>query len=100
MDKQFRKEQAALANQKAINSTSLLDLEREMSMYEIAIISRAAPAKLLGLDNKGHLGVSPVTITRLPHIPKASAKVSIISVDLISISMNKFMCLKLQSSLT
>lgn len=57
MDKQFRKEQAALANQKAINSTSLLDLEREMSMYEIAIISRAAPAKLLGLDNKGHLGV-------------------------------------------
>ena len=57
MDKQFRKEQAALANQKAINSTSLLDLEREMSMYEIAIISRAAPAKLLGLDNKGHLAV-------------------------------------------
>ncbi len=57
MDKQFRKEQAALANPKAINSTSLLDLDREMSMYEIAIISRAAPAKLLGLDNKGHLGV-------------------------------------------
>ena len=33
------------------------DLDREYSLYEIAIITRAAPAKILGLKEKGHLGV-------------------------------------------
>lgn len=32
------------------------DLTREYSLYEIAIITRAAPARMLGLDRKGHLG--------------------------------------------
>ena len=57
MDYEFRKEQAALANQKAIDSTGLLDLKREYTMQEIAIITRAGPARLLGLADKGHLGV-------------------------------------------
>jgi formylmethanofuran dehydrogenase subunit A len=35
----------------------LADLDREYSLYEIAIITRAAPARLLGLPDKGHLGV-------------------------------------------
>ncbi|MDF1742606.1 MAG: amidohydrolase family protein, partial [Gimesia sp.] len=35
----------------------LADLEREYSLYEIAIITRAAPARVLGMKNKGHLGV-------------------------------------------
>ena len=57
MDKTFRDEQAARVNQKAIAKTSLRDLDREYSLYEIAIVSRAGPARLLGLKNKGHLGV-------------------------------------------
>ncbi len=57
MDRGYRREQAALANQKAIMSTNLLDLEREYTMQEIAIITRAGPAKLLGLCDKGHLGI-------------------------------------------
>jgi formylmethanofuran dehydrogenase subunit A len=34
----------------------LADLDREYSLYEIAIVTRAAPARLLGLPHKGHLG--------------------------------------------
>lgn len=37
--------------------TVLPDLDREYSMNEIAIITRAAPARILGLKNKGHLGI-------------------------------------------
>ncbi|MGR9073906.1 MAG: formylmethanofuran dehydrogenase subunit A [Gammaproteobacteria bacterium] len=57
MDKEFRKEQAARVNQKAIANTGLLDIDREFSLQEIAIVTRAGPAKLLGLTRKGHLGV-------------------------------------------
>ncbi len=57
MDKNYRREQAGLVNQKAIAKTGLLDLDREFSLYEIAIVSRAGPAKLLGLKNKGHIGI-------------------------------------------
>jgi formylmethanofuran dehydrogenase subunit A len=36
--------------------TLLAELEREYSLYEVAIITRAGPARALGLRNKGHLG--------------------------------------------
>ena len=32
------------------------DLEREYTLEEIAIVTRAGPARLLGLRDKGHLG--------------------------------------------
>lgn len=35
---------------------SLGEIDREYSLYEIAIITRAAPARILGLRQKGHLG--------------------------------------------
>ncbi|HLF96729.1 MAG TPA: formylmethanofuran dehydrogenase subunit A [Methylococcaceae bacterium] len=57
MDKAYRDETARAVNQKAIAKTTLLDIEREMTLQEIAIITRAGPAKLLGLKHKGHLGV-------------------------------------------
>jgi formylmethanofuran dehydrogenase subunit A len=57
MDKAYRDEMARSVNQKAIANTQLLDIQREMTMQEIAIITRAGPAKLLGLKHKGHLGV-------------------------------------------
>jgi len=35
----------------------LAEIDREMSLDDIVVITRAAPAKMLGLTNKGHLGV-------------------------------------------
>jgi formylmethanofuran dehydrogenase subunit A len=57
MDREFRNEQLQRANKRAIRSTVLLDdLEREYTLEEIAIVTRAGPARLLGLRDKGHLG--------------------------------------------
>jgi formylmethanofuran dehydrogenase subunit A len=56
MDRGFRREEIGRVNQKAIAKTSINDLDREYSLYEIAIITRAGPARALGLKNKGHLG--------------------------------------------
>ncbi len=58
MDRGFRDDQVKRANAKAIRRTALLDgLDREYTLNEIAIITRAAPARRLGLADKGHLGV-------------------------------------------
>jgi len=58
MDRDFRNEQLRRANKRAIQRTVLLDdLDREYTLEEIAIITRAGPARLLGLRDKGHLGV-------------------------------------------
>jgi formylmethanofuran dehydrogenase subunit A len=35
---------------------SLMDIDREYSLYDVATLTRAAPARILGLKNKGHLG--------------------------------------------
>jgi formylmethanofuran dehydrogenase subunit A len=40
----------------AIGMTALRELKREYSLSEIAIMTRAAPARLLGLADRGHLG--------------------------------------------
>jgi formylmethanofuran dehydrogenase subunit A len=59
MDRDFRNDQLRRANKKAIQSTVLLDdLEREYTLEEIAIVTRAGPARLLGLRDKGHLGTA------------------------------------------
>ena len=58
MDRAYREEEMARANQRAIGRTVLLDgLDREYTLNEIAIITRAGPARRLGLSDKGHLGV-------------------------------------------
>jgi formylmethanofuran dehydrogenase subunit A len=58
MDREFRNEQIGRVNQKAIGRTMLRDnLDREYTLGEIAVITRAGPARLLGLADKGHLGV-------------------------------------------
>jgi formylmethanofuran dehydrogenase subunit A len=56
MDRQFRKEEMKKVNQKAMRSTQLPDLDREYTLNEIAIITRAGPARALGLKHKGQLG--------------------------------------------
>jgi formylmethanofuran dehydrogenase subunit A len=58
MDRAFREDQIGRANRRAIRRTALLDgLDREYTLNEIAIITRAAPARRLGLRDKGHLGI-------------------------------------------
>ena len=57
MDEKFRHEEMKRVNQKALKKCSLPELKREYTLYEIAIITRAGPAKALGLETKGHLGV-------------------------------------------
>jgi formylmethanofuran dehydrogenase subunit A len=58
MDRAYREDQMGRANQRAIRRTALLDgLDREYTLNEIAIITRAGPARRLGLRDKGHLGI-------------------------------------------
>ncbi len=57
MDSSFRKDETGRVNQKAIAKTALNDLDREYTLNEIAIVTRAGPARALGLKNKGHLGI-------------------------------------------
>lgn len=57
MDRAFRDDELRRVHPDAIAGTALADgLAREYSLFEIAIITRAAPARLLGLERKGHLG--------------------------------------------
>ncbi len=57
MDKDFREEKLAELPKRIRERTALAEINREYSLYEIAIITRAGTAKSLGLTNKGHLGV-------------------------------------------
>jgi formylmethanofuran dehydrogenase subunit A len=58
MDRGYRDEQLKRVNQKLLAGSALADgIAREYSLNEIAIITRAGPARLLGLVSKGHLGV-------------------------------------------
>src|SRR5436189_2050836 len=56
MDRGYRDECLKRVNQKLLVGSALLDgLSREYTLGEIAIITRAGPARLLGLRGKGHL---------------------------------------------
>ncbi|MDG1872718.1 MAG: amidohydrolase family protein, partial [Mariniblastus sp.] len=57
MDRSFREETLGRVNQRVLKYSNLPDLTREYSLSDIAVITRAGPAKILGLKNKGHLGV-------------------------------------------
>ena len=56
-------------NRKAKAKSLLPSINREMTFYEIAIITRAGQAKALGLKSKGHLGIG------------ADADISIYNID-------------------
>ncbi|MGZ8257994.1 MAG: formylmethanofuran dehydrogenase subunit A [Methylotenera sp.] len=57
MDKSFRNEAFAKLNLDAQAMSNLTSLNREYSLYEIAIMTRAGAANLIGLHDRGHLGV-------------------------------------------
>mgnify|MGYP001163317525 FL=1 len=57
MDRSFRNDMLKTINPDAAAASTLASIEREYSLYEIAIMTRAGPAKSLGLSDLGHLGV-------------------------------------------
>jgi formylmethanofuran dehydrogenase subunit A len=56
MDRIYRQEVLKRVHPRVLQRSTLKDLDREYSLYEIAIITRAGPARMLGLKDKGHLG--------------------------------------------
>lgn len=57
MDRSFRNDMLKTISPDAQAASHLGALDREYSLYEIAIMTRAAPARTLGLTDMGHLGV-------------------------------------------
>jgi formylmethanofuran dehydrogenase subunit A len=57
MDRTYRQEVLKRVHPRVLQRSVLKDLDREYSLYEIAVITRASPARILGLPHKGHLGV-------------------------------------------
>ncbi|HHY38231.1 MAG TPA: formylmethanofuran dehydrogenase subunit A [Clostridia bacterium] len=55
MDAARRRDYISAINPKAMRGTVLSDLEREYTLGEIATVTRAAPARRLGLSSKGNL---------------------------------------------
>lgn len=56
MDRTYRQDVLRTVHPRVRQRSTLADLDREYTLSEIAIITRAAPARILGLRNKGHLG--------------------------------------------
>jgi formylmethanofuran dehydrogenase subunit A len=57
MDRDYRSEMLETIHKRARRGALLPHLDREYSLYEIAIITRAGTARALGLAHKGHLGI-------------------------------------------
>src|SRR5262249_50530459 len=72
MNPDVRRERVKALPAKAQKRIVLADLDRKYSLYDIAIITAAGPARALGLTQKGHLGVgADADITILTKIPMA-----------------------------
>lgn len=74
MDAKYRQSCMARLNQEALALTLLPELKREFSLPEIAIMTRAAPARLLGLGDRGHLApgaVADIAVYRPRSDPRA-----------------------------
>jgi formylmethanofuran dehydrogenase subunit A len=54
-DRSFRNDRLATIQPDAAAQSALKDIAREYSIYEIAIMTRAGPARILGLEDRGHL---------------------------------------------
>src|SRR4029077_9181702 len=53
----YRRESLKKLPLKALSRIVLADLDRQYTLFEIAIITSAGPARALGLTQKGHLGI-------------------------------------------
>ncbi len=57
MSKSKRAEELATQHEMAAKKSTIASIERELDWNDIAIMTRAAPARILGLGDKGHLGI-------------------------------------------
>jgi formylmethanofuran dehydrogenase subunit A len=57
MDRTWRQDVLKTVHPAVRERTQLADLDREYTLGEICTITRAGPARILGLTHKGHLGV-------------------------------------------
>ncbi|MEE2642037.1 MAG: formylmethanofuran dehydrogenase subunit A [Planctomycetota bacterium] len=57
MDKTYRRDVLKSLPPEVTQRCLLGELDREYTLYEICVITRSGPARILGLKNKGHLGV-------------------------------------------
>jgi formylmethanofuran dehydrogenase subunit A len=60
MSRDAREEAAAALPKAALALSTLSSITREYTFEEIAVMTRAAPAKLLGLSDRGHLGAGAI----------------------------------------
>jgi formylmethanofuran dehydrogenase subunit A len=60
MNREMRTQWLAEMPQEAIAVTTLPSITREYSLIDIATMTRAAPARLLGLTDRGHLGAGAI----------------------------------------
>ena len=69
MDRSFRRQMLATIHPEARRASSLDSLDREYSLYEIATLTRAAPARSLGLAGLGQLGTGAAAdvVVYVPH---------------------------------
>jgi formylmethanofuran dehydrogenase subunit A len=56
MSKSKRAEELASQHEMAAKRSTIANVERELDWTDVAIMTRAAPARILGLPDKGHLG--------------------------------------------
>ncbi|MCW4031296.1 MAG: amidohydrolase family protein, partial [Candidatus Bathyarchaeota archaeon] len=57
ISKRAREKMLEKINKRARNKSLLPSIDRELNLYELAVVTRAGQAKALGLEQKGHLGV-------------------------------------------
>ncbi len=55
MDRSYREDLLRTIHPAAAEASALAGLAREYSLYDIAILTRAGPARILGLADRGHL---------------------------------------------
>ncbi len=60
MDKKVRDEMLKNCSQAATTKTTLGDIDREYTLYELCKVTRAGNAKTLGLKDRGHLGAGAI----------------------------------------
>jgi formylmethanofuran dehydrogenase subunit A len=73
MDRERREAWIETLPKAALEMTTLSSIKREYSLAEIATMTRAAPGKLLGLSDRGHLGVGAIADVAVYHDRKDRA---------------------------
>jgi len=60
MDRKSRKEMLENISKKASTATTLPDIDREYTLNELCVVTRAGNAKILGLKDRGNLGIGAI----------------------------------------